>query len=99
MITDEQTLFRSNTGEAQGHIIGIKVIEDETINGWKLEIENKKIDNSLNDIKEVCKKHGLSISHEDGQGGFIIDHYSDKDIEWLFQASDKTQEQQGAKTN
>jgi hypothetical protein len=48
------------------------------------------IDSFLDEIKEVCKKHGLSISHEDSQGGFIIEKYSDSNLEWLFAASDHT---------
>ena len=52
--------------------------------------ENKKVDDFLNEIKEVCKKHGFSISHEDGHGCFEVEKYSDKNIEWLFEAGDRT---------
>lgn len=41
----------------------------------------------LDDINAVCRKHGLSISHEDNQGGFIIELYKDDNIEWLNGAS------------
>jgi len=41
----------------------------------------------LNDINEVCKKHGMSISHEDGHGSFIITKYDEENIKWLFGAS------------
>lgn len=55
------------------------------------EIENEAIDKFLEEIKEVCIKHGLSISHEDGQGGFIIQKYDEFNIDWLFSASDDTE--------
>jgi len=31
------------------------------------------IDSFLDEIIQVCKKHNLSISHEDNQGAFIIE--------------------------
>ncbi|MGG2091283.1 hypothetical protein AB1283_00770 [Bacillus sp. S13(2024)] len=43
--------------------------------------------NFFNDIEEVCKKHNMSISHEDYHGGFIIEEYNEKNIEWLKNAS------------
>jgi len=50
------------------------------------EIPQKQID-FLNDIKMICEKHNLSISHEDENGGFIIEEFSKKNIDWLFDAS------------
>lgn len=41
----------------------------------------------LNDINDVCKKHNMSISHEDGHGSFIITKYNKSNIDWLFCAS------------
>lgn len=41
----------------------------------------------LEDIDEVCKKHNLSISHEDGHGSFVIEEYKEWNIKWLFGAS------------
>ena len=40
----------------------------------------------LEDIDEVCKKHNLSISHEDYMGAFLIEEYNKDNIEWLFNA-------------
>ena len=37
----------------------------------------------LGDIEAVCRKHGLSIGHQDGYGAFIIGLFDDGDIEWL----------------
>ena len=40
----------------------------------------------LADIIIVCNRHGLSLSHEDGQGAFIVEDYSSKNIERLLEA-------------
>lgn len=50
------------------------------------EIPQKQID-FLNDIKIICEKHNLSISHEDENGGFIIEEFNKSNIDWLFDAS------------
>ena len=47
-----------------------------------------KIEAFLDEIEKVCKKHNLSISHEDGHGGFEIEEYNQDNIEWLRDASD-----------
>ncbi len=50
------------------------------------EIADVKIDNFLKDIVEVCKRHGLSISHEDGHGSFLVEKYADGLTMWLLNA-------------
>lgn len=50
--------------------------------------ESKRIDAFLQEIAEVCKKHGLSISHEDAHGAFVIEKYDDGDVKRLFAAHD-----------
>lgn len=55
------------------------------------DIENEKVDAFLLEVIEVCKKHGLSISHEDNHGGFEVELFDPANIEWLMDASDKTQ--------
>jgi hypothetical protein len=40
----------------------------------------------LSDIVEICKKHNLSISHEDDQGAFIIERYCEHNVAWLLDA-------------
>ncbi len=50
------------------------------------EIPQKQID-FLNDIKIICEKYNLSISHEDVHGGFIIEQFNQENINWLFDAS------------
>lgn len=51
-----------------------------------VDMPQKQID-FLNDIKMICEKHNLSISHEDGHGGFIIEEFNKHNINWLFDAS------------
>ena len=53
-------------------------------------MKNEKIDDFLSDIHDVCKKHNMSISHEDGHGGFIIENYEKFYFDWLCGASDNT---------
>lgn len=37
----------------------------------------------LNEITKIYKKYNLSLSHEDGQGSFIIENYDEYNIKWL----------------
>lgn len=46
-------------------------------------VEVPKVDMFLNDIVMVCKKHGMSIAHEDAHGAFIITDYDESNIDWL----------------
>lgn len=50
------------------------------------------------EINYICKKFNLSISHEDGQGGFIIEKYDKSNIEWLCGAF-KDYDENEVKTN
>lgn len=52
--------------------------------------ENKEVDNFIREIIEVCKKHGMSISHEDDHGAFEIVKYNDSDAKWFSDAIDAT---------
>lgn len=48
------------------------------------------IDRFLEEIWEVCKRHGMAISHEDHHGGFEVVPIEKGDREWLMQATDRT---------
>jgi hypothetical protein len=50
-------------------------------------VENKKIDSFMEDLFKLYEKHDLSISHEDGHGGFIIEKMSDENVRWISYAS------------
>lgn len=58
--------------------------------GGKEESEDTAIYLFLEEIKTVCKKHGLSISHEGGYGAFEIEKYSEDNMVWLLDAKNKT---------
>lgn len=42
----------------------------------------------LDDIEAVCRKHGMSIEHQDGHGAFEIWEFNQDAIEWLRAADD-----------
>lgn len=51
------------------------------------EIEQpKEMKEFIDEIIKVMKKYNLSISHEDGQGAFIIEKYDKNNIKWLKDA-------------
>ncbi len=52
----------------------------------KQDIESEKVDAFLKEILEIYEKHGLSISHEDGHGAFIIDQDSVNNRDWIMEA-------------
>lgn len=41
----------------------------------------------LEQLDFVCQKHGISISHEDGHGAFILTDYDDSNRKWLESAT------------
>lgn len=50
-------------------------------------VELPNVDSFIEEIISVCKKHNLSISHEDGHGAFEIEPYSKENVDWLRQAN------------
>ena len=46
----------------------------------------KEIEEFLSEIEDVCKKYDLSISHEDREGGFLVQKYKESNINWLKSA-------------
>lgn len=58
----------------------------------KKEVENPKIDAMLTEIAAVCKKHGLSLSHEDWHGAFEVKDYDESNTKWLMDAQDATKQ-------
>mgnify|MGYP003590568770 CR=1 FL=1 len=49
------------------------------------QIEEKRKE-FLDELLQVCKKHGLSLGHEDTQGSFLIHPYNKHDADWLTDA-------------
>lgn len=48
--------------------------------------DDKKIQDFIEDIIKVYKKHNLSLAHEDLYGGFVVQDYKEKNVEWIRQA-------------
>jgi hypothetical protein len=65
--------------------INMKIFDHSVRPSVKIDMP-QEMENFLNDIKQVCTKHGLCISHEDHHGSFEIEAYDDNYIEWLFNA-------------
>jgi hypothetical protein len=40
----------------------------------------------LDAFEALCKKHNVSISHEDGHGGFLLEPYRPSLVEWAKNA-------------
>ena len=50
-------------------------------------VEETSITAYLNEVIEIGKKHGFSISHEDTGGGFEVVNFSESTNKWLMDAS------------
>jgi len=40
----------------------------------------------LEEIEKVCKKHNISITHQDHQGAFQLDEYKERYMRWFMSA-------------
>lgn len=50
-------------------------------------IEHPQVEAFLADLTKVCRKHGLTLSHEDTQGAFVVEGSDEANILWLNSAS------------
>jgi len=50
------------------------------------EIESTTVDQFLEEVAAVCRKHRLSIAHEDCGGAFIVAEFDESNIDWLMAA-------------
>jgi len=60
---------------------------------WSLEADDENDPGVLapgffDAIEAVCRRHNVSISHEDGHGGFIIEAFDSDNMDWLRAATD-----------
>ena len=46
----------------------------------------ERIKNYMKEYEELCIRHGMTLSHEDSQGAFIIDEYDKDNVEWVKSA-------------
>ncbi len=73
---------------ALGYEVRLEKIEKDTVAlDWGI-MKNPKIDAFLHEIETVCRRHELSIVHEDRHGGFEIESFDEANIEWLKEAAD-----------
>lgn len=48
-----------------------------------------KYDDFIRRYEELCIKTGITISHEDTQGSFILESFNSEDLEWVKDAKRK----------
>ena len=48
-----------------------------------------KYDDFIRQYEELCIKTGITISHEDTQGSFILESFNNEDLEWVKGAKRK----------
>lgn len=53
---------------------------------------NQRVINFLKEYTELCKKYNLSLSHQDGEGAFIIENYQEYSIDWVEEADIEVEE-------
>ena len=51
-----------------------------------------EIDPFLEDLIEVMRRHGMSIGHEDTEGGFTLHEFDEDKIQWLSALSDERED-------
>ena len=54
----------------------------------------EKYSKFIEEYTALCKKNGLTISHEDSQGSFIIEDFDEYDIEWMQNAMNNISEEE-----
>lgn len=48
---------------------------------------SKKIEEFFNELFKLYEKYNISISHEDGHGGFKLETNCEYNKEWIYEAS------------
>jgi hypothetical protein len=51
--------------------------------------ESPDVDKFLEEVLLVCRKHGMTISHEDSGGAFKVEGPSEFNLDWLWNAYDE----------
>lgn len=50
-------------------------------------VEDPRVDAFLAEIQDVCRKHGMSLGHEDEHGAFrVVLSVDEHHLKWLFEA-------------
>lgn len=53
----------------------------------KIEAPSEIVD-FLVEYEELCRKHNISLAHEDTGGGFLLEKYSDHNLKWVKEAAE-----------
>ena len=69
----------------QAYRLGYKMLLFNNSYGRE-EPSKKDAEKFIDEILEICKKHNISISHEDCHGAFMLLKFDQLDIEWLRQS-------------
>ena len=56
-------------------------------NTLEKELTPKKMKKFLRKLNKLYKRYNVSIGHEDFQGGFIIEDYTEHNVKWMNAAS------------
>ena len=48
--------------------------------------QTEEVKNYLRELIEVSRRHNMSLSHEDSQGAFIVEKFSEDNAHWLLTA-------------
>lgn len=59
-----------------------------TFRNGKLAEPDPAVTAFLNDLEDLCRKHGMSLSHQDTEGAFVIEDFNPKRLAWLRAAND-----------
>lgn len=51
---------------------------------------NEKEKAFLDELVEVYRRHGFSLSHQDSHGSFEVEEFDEYNVEWLYQANIET---------
>jgi len=51
------------------------------------QVADENVISFLSEFEQLCKKHNLSIAHEDTHGAFIIEEFNQFNIDWIKEAS------------
>lgn len=80
--------FTVNSEVIQYRITPIKPVKRTWFDPAKAKPSPVPIVKFLRDIITVCKKHNLSIAHEDNGGAFLVEEFKRENILWIQAARD-----------
>ena len=59
------------------------IIEKEITKGNSEVNKNSSIVEFLKEYEDLCRKHNISITHEDGHGAFIFEKFNENNIKYM----------------